>query len=176
MGGSSEDQWEGAAQPRSQALSSPGRGTGNERAWERGWGLRTVFDGWKQPYEDLLRRAKLTTLTNKRLRDIATFTYKAKHKTLPPPVQELFTNGHTRYSLRNSDLFRKEHFNTKKYGKHPLCYYGSSLWSKLDRKLRASTSLGSLKSGFGSGDERLWYLQSLQQLNSWKAHPSRLLC
>ena len=121
-----------------------------ERINERG--LRTVFDNWKQPYEDLLRRAKLTTLTNKRLQDIATFTYKAKHKMLPPPVQELFTTGHTRYNLRNSDLFRTEHFNTKKYGKHSLCYYGPSLWSKLDRKLRASTSLGSFKNAIKKMD------------------------
>ena len=121
-----------------------------ERINERG--LRTVFDNWKQPYEDLLRRAKLTTLTNKRLQDIATFMYKAKHKMLPPPVQELFTTGHTRYNLRNSDLFRTEHFNTKKYGKHALCYYGPSLWSKLDRKLRASTSLGSFKNAIKKMD------------------------
>ena len=121
-----------------------------ERINERG--LRTVFENWKHPYEDLHRRAKLTTLTNKRLQDIATFMYKAKHKMLPPPVQELFTTGHTRYNLRNSDLFRTEHFNTKKYGKHALCYYGPSLWSKLDRKLRASTSLGSFKNAIKKMD------------------------
>ena len=89
---------------------------------------------------------------DKRLQDIATFMYKAKHIMLPPPVQELFTTGHTRYNLRNSDLFRTEHFNTKKYGKHALCYYGPSLWSKLDRKLRASTSLGSFKNAIKKMD------------------------
>ena len=43
-------------------------------------------------------------------------------------------------SLRNS-YFNVPHFNTIKYGKHSLRYYGPFLWSKLITELRAEDSL-----------------------------------
>ena len=47
-------------------------------------------------------------------------------------------------SLRNS-YFNVPHFNTIKYGKHSLRYYGPFLWSKLTKELRTEDSLRSFK-------------------------------
>ena len=84
-------------------------------------GLRTVYmyNGCCASYDDLLRRAKMTTLYNRRLQDIAIFMFKIKHGMLSSSVTELFNTSHTNYNLRNAD-FRQECFNTTKYGKHSL--------------------------------------------------------
>lgn len=99
-----------------------------ERVNERG--LRAVFCDWNLTYDDLLKRANLTTLLNKRLQDIAIFMYKVKHRLLPTNILELFSGTPSCYNLRNSDfhIFR---FNTVRYGKHSLRYFGPRLWSKL---------------------------------------------
>ena len=54
-------------------------------------GLRAVYCDYKSPYEELLKRAKLTTLYNRRLQNIAIFMYKIKNKLLPKTVMDLFT-------------------------------------------------------------------------------------
>ena len=85
--------------------------------------LRTVYNDWSSSYDDLLSRAKMTTLYNRRLQDIAIFMFKIKHGMLPSSVTEPFNTSHTNYNLRNAD-FRQYCFNTTKYGKHSLRQFG----------------------------------------------------
>ena len=62
-----------------------------ERTNERG--LRVIFNlfnDWSLPYEDLFRRANMTTLYNRRLQDIAVFMYKIRNEILPRTLAELF--------------------------------------------------------------------------------------
>ena len=115
-----------------------------ERINERG--LHVVFNDWNLPYEDLLRRARLTTLFNKRLQDIAILMYKVKNDLVPRTVLDLFNQGTSHnYNLRNAD-FSTQRFNTIKYGKHTLSYFGPYLWSRLSNKLRLLSTLTSFKS------------------------------
>ena len=69
-------------------------------------GLRTVYmyNGCCASYDDLLRRAKMTTLYNRRLQDIAIFMFKIKHGMLSSSVTELFNTSHTNYNLRKTDV------------------------------------------------------------------------
>ena len=48
-------------------------------------GLRAVFkdSSFQSSYEDLLRKAKLPTLYNRRLQDLAILMFKVKHGLLP---------------------------------------------------------------------------------------------
>lgn len=55
-----------------------------ERVNERG--LRAVFCDWRSPYSELLSRARMTSLYNSRLQDIAIFMYKFKFKLLPTNI------------------------------------------------------------------------------------------
>ena len=98
--------------------------------------LRAVFGDWSSSYGEMLKRARLTTLYNRRLQDIAIFMFKIKHGQLPRNVLDLFnsTPSH-KYNLRNSD-FTIPSFKTVKYGKHSLRYFGPYLWSKLTVRQR----------------------------------------
>ena len=89
-------------------------------------GLPTVYNDWSASYGDLLSRAKMTTLYNRRLQDIAIFKFKIKHGMLPSSVTEPFNTSHTNYNLRNADL-RQECFNTTKCGKYSLRHFGPKL-------------------------------------------------
>ena len=78
-----------------------------ERIQERA--IRAVFNSHSESYENLLVRAELPSLLNRRLQDIAILMYKAKYGLTPT-------------------------FNTINYGKHYLRYQGPYIWSKLEKK------------------------------------------
>ena len=63
---------------------------------------------------------------------------------LPSTVVEIFNTDYTGYSLRNAD-FRSQRFDTIKYGKHSLRYFGPFLWVKFKCNLRAIPTLKSFK-------------------------------
>ena len=92
--------------------------------YERLLALTVVFKYESVSYDELLRLAELPSLVNRKLQEIAILMFKVK-KT-QSQVQELFmlrANSDRIYSLRNSD-FNLPCFNTIKYGKHLLRYYG----------------------------------------------------
>ena len=65
-----------------------------ERIQERA--LRIVFKEKSATYEELLEKAKLTTLYNRRLQDLAIMMYKVKYKLLPSYVVDIFEENETR--------------------------------------------------------------------------------
>ena len=69
-----------------------------ERVNERG--LRAAFCNWRSSYDELLTRARMTSLYNRRLQDIA--------------ILSVSLSSH---NLRNSDFFIPR-FDTVKYGRH----------------------------------------------------------
>ena len=113
-----------------------------ERVQERA--LRAVFKSTAETCEELLERAKLPMLYNRRLQDVATLMYKVKNNLAPSCESEIFTRKDNRYQLRNRD-FETPRFNTICYGKHSIRYQGPLIWSKLDRKTRELPSLHSFK-------------------------------
>ncbi|XP_031556503.1 uncharacterized protein LOC116293242 [Actinia tenebrosa] len=114
-----------------------------ERIQERG--LRAVYRDTKSSYNQLLNRANLPTLLNRRLQDICILMYKVQHtKMCSEAITNMFKPRDSCY--RNSD-FLIPRFNTVTFGKHSLRYLGPILWRKLDKKDRLSKSLGDFKNG-----------------------------
>ena len=79
---------------------------------------------------NLLKRANLPSLYNKRLQDIVIFMFKVKHKLLPKNNLDFFSETPSNYHLRNSDFYITR-FNSVRHGKHSLTFFGPQLWSKL---------------------------------------------
>ena len=116
-----------------------------ERLQERG--LRAVFRDIHLNYQQLLDKANLPTLCNRRLQDICILMYKVKHNLCPTPICNLFqpSSNHT-YQLRQTD-FALPRFNTTTYGKpDSLRYLGPKLWHNLSRKERLASNLNTFKS------------------------------
>ena len=103
-----------------------------------------VFRDNQSSYNQLLERAKLPILHNRRLQDICILMYKVKHNLCPRTVRNIFKTSNHSYSLRQTDSYLPN-FNTVTYGKHSLRYLGPKLWSKLASSERSSASLYNLK-------------------------------
>ena len=109
-----------------------------ERVQERG--LRTVFKDKQSCYEELLTKANIPSLYNRRLQDIAIFMYKIKHKLLSERLCNLFQLDSGLYNLRKRE-FVQPRFSSVTYGKHSLRYLGPKLWNDLTPRLRNLPSL-----------------------------------
>ena len=72
-----------------------------ERMQERG--LRAVFRN-NVSYPELLKRAELPSLQNRRLQDIGVLMYKAKNNLCPPYISDIFIKHRSKYNLRQSDI------------------------------------------------------------------------
>ena len=92
-----------------------------ERIQERA--LRAVYKTRSASYQELLDRAKLPTLYNRRLQDIATLMFKVKHSLVPANISDLFNLKKTQYNLRNSD-FELPRFETVRFGRNSVRYMG----------------------------------------------------
>ena len=106
--------------------------------------LRAIFNTKAHSYEELLNRAKLSTLYNRRLQDIAILMFKVKNNISPLYVNRIFETVDKGYGLRNAD-FHRPRFNTVQYGKHALRYFGPYIWSTLSQADSQRPSLESFK-------------------------------
>ena len=113
-----------------------------ERLQERG--LRAVYKDHHATYAELLKRAQLPTLKNRRLQDVCTLIYKVKHKICPAYISNIFDTHSTSYSLRQTD-FSIPRFNTVTYGQPSLRYLGPKLWGKLPKNIRLAKTLNNFK-------------------------------
>ena len=115
-----------------------------ERVQERA--LRIVYNTHSVEYSNLLNRANLPSLQNRRLQDLATLMYKVKYGLVPRNVVDIFSVKSSKYHLRNMD-FHLPRFISVRYGKHSIRYFfGPSIWSRLDSKIKNKPSLQSFKS------------------------------
>ena len=88
-----------------------------ERLQEKG--LRADFKDKCSTYEDLLNKAKLPTLYNQRLQNIAYSHVYSDHGICPTYISDIFNLQSTQYSLRNSE-FR---YTTPQYCKKRKAFY-----------------------------------------------------
>ena len=73
---------------------------GSEKAWADS-GASAKSGVRSASYQELLDRAKLPTLYNRRLRDIATLMFKVKHSLAPVNISDLFNLKNTQNNLQN---------------------------------------------------------------------------
>lgn len=130
-------------------------------------GLRAVYNDWNTTYSELLVRAKMTNLYNRRLQDIAILMFKVKNKLLPRNILHIFIDNGNNYNLRNAD-FTLPRINTIRFGKHSIRYYGPFLWSKLPSTTRNYTMFAPFKNNIRK--------HNLTELVDRACPPSCLLC
>ena len=98
-----------------------------ERVQERA--LRTVYNSKTAAYDQLLSKANLPSLVNRRLQDMLILMYKVKNLLAPEHICDIFYKQFKNYDLRSSD-FLIPRFNTTNFGKHSIRYLGPYLWGK----------------------------------------------
>ena len=114
-----------------------------ERLQERA--LRAIYCDRTGTYEALLEKARLPTLCNCRLQNMAIIMYKVKTNLVPSYISDLFSCDISRYNLRNTDDFSLPRCNTVTYGRHSLRYMGPYIWAKLPKSIKMADSLTAFK-------------------------------
>ena len=77
---------------------------------------------------NLLDRAKLPSLLNRRLQNIVILMYKVKYRLVPDFISDIFSTKSCKCNFRNQH-FDIPRFNSVLYGKHSLRYVGPFLWN-----------------------------------------------
>ena len=112
-------------------------------------GIRLVYNTTAESYDALLKRAKLTTLQNRRLQDILILMFKVKNKLTTNEIANIFNindenTNNKGYNLRNAD-FVLPRFKSVTYGRHSLRFLGPQLWSKLSKEERNIGTLATFR-------------------------------
>ena len=102
--------------------------------------LCAAFKDKQSSYQQLLVKAKLPSLYNRRLQDICILMYKVKHNLCPRTICDMFLTN----NLRQKD-FDQPSLNKITHGKHSIRYLGPRLWSKIPSKDRSAASLKQFK-------------------------------
>ena len=110
----------------------------------RNEGLERCTKQDQRPINNLLDRAKLPTLYNRRPPDIAKLIFKVKRSLIPENISDLFNLNNAQYDSRNSD-FELQRFETLRFGSNSIKYTGPLIWSKLPRQLKLTETRDSLK-------------------------------
>ena len=113
-----------------------------ERIQERA--LRIVYNSHSETYMNLLDRAKLPSLLNRRLQDIVILMHKVKYRLVPDFICDIFSIKSCKYNFRNQILIFLD-LILYCYGKHSLRYLGPFLWNKLDKNTTETSSLSRFK-------------------------------
>ena len=96
-------------------------------------------------YSNLLNRANLSSLQNRRLQDLATLRYKVKNGLVPSNVVDIFSVKRHPNITYEIWIFIYP-FNSVSYGKHSIRYsVGPYIWSRLDIKTKSKPTLQSFK-------------------------------
>ena len=73
--------------------------------------LRSVYYDKSSAYDELLERAKLHSLLNRRLQGIAIVMCKVHYTLCPSYISDIFNLSNPSYNLRNSDNFMISRIN-----------------------------------------------------------------
>ena len=106
--------------------------------------LRVVYCDKSTPFAQLLIKANLPSLQNRRLQGIAILMYKVKSGSAAHYIKETPTTKETSYELRNSNFVIPK-FRTVKDGQHSIRHFGPYLWSKLERTIKEVPTIHQFK-------------------------------
>ena len=72
--------------------------------------------------------------------------YKVRKGIAPSYVSELFCIQESQYDMRDNDKFTLPQYNTVRFGKNSIRYYGAKLWNSIPVSIKHSQSLNTFKS------------------------------
>ena len=114
-----------------------------EKVQERA--LRLMFDDATTPYATLLQQHNLKTLHIQRLRMIAIEVFKSLYDLNPPFMREFFQVKTFSHDLRDNSKLLQPKFNTIRYGRNTLTYYGAHLWNALPNEYKLVCDIENFK-------------------------------
>lgn len=103
--------------------------------------MRCIFNDNISTYEELLAKANMPSLQNRRIQDMCILIYKVIYATTPTPLSSLLSLRSNQRNLPSKMKLILPRANTSKYGLHTFRYYGPKMWNSLQDELRAAPTI-----------------------------------
>ena len=100
--------------------------------------MRCIFNDNISTYDELLVKANMLSLQNRRIQDMCILIYKAIYATTPTPISGLLSLRSNKCNLCRKMKLILPIANTSKYGLHTFRYYGPKIWNSLQDELRTA--------------------------------------
>ena len=109
----------------------------NERA------MRCIFNDNISTYDELLMKANMPSLQNRRIQDMCILIYKVIYATTPTHIGGLLSLRSNECNLRGKMklILPLKSKLTSKYGLHTFRYYGPKMWNSLQDELRTAPTI-----------------------------------
>jgi hypothetical protein len=114
-----------------------------EKVQERAF--RIILNDLDSSYKGMLEKTKSQSLYINRLRLIMIEIFKSLNGLAPEFVKDLFAPKPQNYELRDDNLLVTPPFQTIRFGKNSLVYYGSFLWNTLGNMYKNAECLDEFK-------------------------------
>ena len=118
--------------------------------------LRFVYEDFDSSYEELLNKAKIPTLHVRRLRTMASETFKILNNMSPPVLSNLVRlRENTVYNFRYNNILQVPRVSTSKFGKKSFSYAAAVLWNSFPDEFRKVSNFNQFKaliSNWNGGD------------------------
>ena len=107
--------------------------------------LKFVYSDFNSSYDDLLKKAGLSTLELARMRQILVHVYKCVNQLSPPFMWNMYKEKPIRYNLRNKNKLQRNHCSTVKNGLRCISKLGSKLWNEIEDSVKKIANLDDFK-------------------------------
>ena len=107
--------------------------------------LRFVYDEYILPYDSLLAKTNMLSLSMNRLKTLAVEVYKCVNGKSPEYINSMFRLRNSSYNLRDHLKLEQTKFKTIRYGYKSFSYYGSKLWNSLPVEIKNEETLSGFK-------------------------------
>ena len=107
--------------------------------------LRFIYEDHASSYEQLLKNSGLPSLKVRRLRSIATETFKILHQLRPEYLYGLITYKDSYYNFRNKNRVEIPQPRTERYGRRSFRYTAAVLWNSLPSHFREASSFNQFR-------------------------------
>ena len=112
--------------------------------------LRVAFNDYVSQYHDLLKKANLQTLYNKRCKKVLEHVYKVIHDLSPLFPNDFYVVKNISYGLRYGKPLNLPNYNYVRFGKYSLKYQASKYWNALNVKFDEIDNLNQFKNALES--------------------------
>jgi hypothetical protein len=98
--------------------------------------LRFVYEDYNSSYEELLQKAKMTSLQIRRMRTMALEIYKIINKLAPLCLHDLVHMKNSKYSFRYNNILEIPQIKSTRYCKKSFRFAAPTLWNSPPRSFQ----------------------------------------
>ena len=99
--------------------------------------LKITYNDKSSSFQKLLDKDNSVTIHHRNIKILATETYKFFQGLSPPPMDEIFVERNSSYSLRGNNVLTRRRVNSVRYGTETVSFLAPKIWDILPNDIKA---------------------------------------